>query len=781
MTRPTLSSKPHRRQVHFRDGAREECYNSHVPIGRRSWLVAAVVLVAGVASAGDGLSVLVREGRWDEVLRLARLQDRQVPLAGGTALVAAEAAGHSGDGEARRRFLEAALADPVVGAVARVELAGELVGEEPERAVELVLPVLAGRATWSLRERAVEVAAEALEAGIARDLMQRLRRTERRLPLKLRRRLQLARYRAEGPDGRAGLRRLLERRSRDLAALEAARSLLALGPEGARDRWLAARALYRHAHYGEAARLLEGLARRDHRGVPRWEVMYLRGRCAFRQDRWDEAVSWYLRALARAPSSARRAELLVHAARAMELGGDRERALRFASRALRTRPSDDRRLFVARLELSLGRVEAADRTLRAIRSGRARDRGWILEALFAHASGGDDRAVELLARVRSRRWKGPARVTAAGCAARAGRVEDAAAHLEAAAASGVSGFWFVEARRLAATMPEAILRDWRRRCREDLGAEGRELRRALLRWAPLTVDREGVLELREARERLVPLTGSDGSLRWGGRLARGLWELGLEEAAARWDPSGFPRASAVESAWTARQLARTGRTRLALRAAGSVRDRVAPDAPPLVFPESLQTLLYPLVFRGPLLAAAGEGGVPWTLLAAVSREESRWNPRALSAVGARGLVQLMPATAARVAASRGWDPPRPEDLFRPEVALRLGAVEIGRLLRRFGGNWAATVAAYNAGEAQAASWLALEGGSGEESWFLLAVAFDVTRGYVSDVLEASCVYSALYSGELGRGATAVTPVEGGVRLRCDDRGGDVGELRAPGS
>ncbi len=741
---------------------------------RRGALTFLLVLFPATASAGGELADLARRGRWEEILRLARLRNRQVPLSGGTALVAAEAARRLEDGPARRAFLEGAVDDPGVGPVARVELASEIVEASPGRAAGLVLPVLTGKETWSLRRAAAEVAARALGAGVPPELGERLRRAERRLPPSLRRRLRLARFRAAGAGGRQGLQELLEHRTRDLVALEAAEALRALGLRGARERWLVARALFRHARYADAAILLEGLAERDHRGVPRWEVLFLRGRCAFRQDRWDEALRWYLRALARAPSSRRRAELLVHAARAAELGGETERALRYAARALATRPSDDRRLFAARLELALGRGDAARRTLRSIRGAAARDRGRILEALFAHAWGEDGGAMALLARVRGRRWKGPARVTAAGCAARAGRMDEAAAHLEAAAAAGVSGFWFVEARRLAASLPPETRAAWARRRDRDLRAEGRELRRALLRWAPLTVDRRGIAALREARERLVPLTGRGEPLRWRGPLARTLWDLGLGEAAARWDPAGFPGGTALESAWSARQLSRAGRTRPALRAAASVRDRVSPRAPPLLFPESLQRLLFPLPFRGEVLAAAGEGGVPWALLAAVAREESRWEPGALSVVGARGLVQLMPATASRVAGSRGWELPAPDDLFRPEVALRLGAAEIGRLLRRFGGRWAPAVAAYNAGEAQAAAWLALEGGSREETWFLLAVAFDVTRSYASEVLEAACVYGALYSEELDRGATAVTPGATGVRQRC---GGEPREER----
>jgi len=128
----------------------------------------------------------------------------------------------------------------------------------------------------------------------------------------------------------------------------------------------------------------------------------------------------------------------------------------------------------------------------------------------------------------------------------------------------------------------------------------------------------------------------------------------------------------------------------------------------------------------------------------VAREESRWNPRVVSKVGARGLMQLMPATAVATGAANGRPEIVPDDLFEPFISLDLGAAELGRLLAVFGGNRAAAVAAYNAGEAQARLWLEQCGESCTEALFLAHVSFSVTRGYTEAVLGAAGVYEELY-------------------------------------
>ncbi|MDE2292664.1 MAG: lytic transglycosylase domain-containing protein [Elusimicrobia bacterium] len=83
--------------------------------------------------------------------------------------------------------------------------------------------------------------------------------------------------------------------------------------------------------------------------------------------------------------------------------------------------------------------------------------------------------------------------------------------------------------------------------------------------------------------------------------------------------------------------------------------------------------------------------VPRKLILAVMDAESSGNPRATSPVGARGLMQLMPATARGM----GFSPSR---LYDPDTNVHAGVAYLSYLLKRYGGNTTLAVAAYNAGE-----------------------------------------------------------------------------------
>jgi soluble lytic murein transglycosylase-like protein len=94
----------------------------------------------------------------------------------------------------------------------------------------------------------------------------------------------------------------------------------------------------------------------------------------------------------------------------------------------------------------------------------------------------------------------------------------------------------------------------------------------------------------------------------------------------------------------------------------------------------------PAAFRGAFARAAARTGVPLRLLVATAYEESRMNPQAESGVGARGLLQLMPATARELRLA-GDD---------PRANVLAGARYLRRMLDRFG-DVELALAAYNAG------------------------------------------------------------------------------------
>jgi len=138
------------------------------------------------------------------------------------------------------------------------------------------------------------------------------------------------------------------------------------------------------------------------------------------------------------------------------------------------------------------------------------------------------------------------------------------------------------------------------------------------------------------------------------------------------------------------------------------------------------------------------------LLLAVSRQESQFNPRAVSPRGARGLMQLLPATAKTVA--RGlklrYEPSRLT--ADPGYNARLGSAFLGDLIARFDGSYVLALAAYNAGPSRVKRWLEANGdprlGQVDMIDWIELVPFGETRNYLQRVLEGLQVYRLRLGG-----------------------------------
>lgn len=126
----------------------------------------------------------------------------------------------------------------------------------------------------------------------------------------------------------------------------------------------------------------------------------------------------------------------------------------------------------------------------------------------------------------------------------------------------------------------------------------------------------------------------------------------------------------------------------------------------------------------------------------VMRQESSFDPEATSTSGARGLMQLMPATAASVARSRG-EPDPAGSVTEPQLNMRLGTAYLAELLTRFDGALPVALAAYNAGPSRATTWLAGRRPAALDivDWIEL-IPFDETRNYVQRCLEGITLYEA---------------------------------------
>jgi soluble lytic murein transglycosylase-like protein/tetratricopeptide (TPR) repeat protein len=710
-------------------------------------LIALLTASAFTASlAWAGLEDLARTGDWERILEIATRRSDQLPLNPSEALIAAIAARLVADPKTQLRFLDIATGatDEELRHLAEIQLAELVVADDPDLALALVIPTFGRGFPWPLREAAAHVAKSALDIGIEASQRTSLESAVRRLPRSLRRSLELALASSDADRGRQRLERLLASSTRDLVALQAAEALNALEQPTSKERWQVAQTLYRHAMYDRAGPMLEQLSTIRDGSVPRDEAAYLRGRCAFRRGRWGEAIGWYQRALGWERSAEKKAEIEVHIGRCFELDGDLEEAVEAAVRAVRLKTTDDRRLFLARLRLRRGEPELAEQGIVRLRSRTDRARGEVMLAIDALRRGEKIAAQRRLEKVRRAPWAIPAAVLAAELAAENGDDEAALILLERVKGS-VDDFWVDQARIVMGGLAQAQIETWRLRQEQDVkSSEERSLWRALGRWAVLEPDPDELRLLRGLVDAAFASFGSTPDPRFSPGLAAELWSIGLEEEAARWDPGGWPRSDAVESAWTASRLLDNGFPWRSTRVADGAWRQAGSEVPTNVLPENLRRALYPL--PEPLLVreAAADGGIHWSLLAGVAREESRWHPRALSAVGARGLVQLMPSTAIAVAAASGLPRPEADDLFDPRLNLRLGATELGRLIETFGGRWAPAVAAYNAGEVQARLWLDQCGPNCTNALYLLNISFGSTRAYTADVLSAAVSYDELF-------------------------------------
>ena len=133
----------------------------------------------------------------------------------------------------------------------------------------------------------------------------------------------------------------------------------------------------------------------------------------------------------------------------------------------------------------------------------------------------------------------------------------------------------------------------------------------------------------------------------------------------------------------------------------------------------------------------------------ITRQESGFYPVARSGVGARGMMQLMPSTAAVVARKIGesYSPGRLDD---PDYNMRLGASYLGHMINSFNGSYVMAAAGYNAGPGRPAQWISYCGdprAAGTDPVdFIECIPFSETRNYVMRVMEATEVYRARLNG-----------------------------------
>lgn len=150
-------------------------------------------------------------------------------------------------------------------------------------------------------------------------------------------------------------------------------------------------------------------------------------------------------------------------------------------------------------------------------------------------------------------------------------------------------------------------------------------------------------------------------------------------------------------------------------------------------------------------AYRGNGTPPETaLVLGLTRQESEFDPEAMSGVGARGLMQLMPATASLTARRHGLSYGNKNELLTPSVNMQLGMAHVSDLLSDLGGSYVMSIASYNAGQGRINRWVSTYGDPRSTNADMIdwieRIPFNETRNYVQRVLENTQIYRNVLAG-----------------------------------
>lgn len=151
---------------------------------------------------------------------------------------------------------------------------------------------------------------------------------------------------------------------------------------------------------------------------------------------------------------------------------------------------------------------------------------------------------------------------------------------------------------------------------------------------------------------------------------------------------------------------------------------------------------YPVRYTQEIILRAGENSIPAPYIAAIIMAESSYDPGAVSSVGARGLMQIMPETGGWIAGKFG-DEFDEDSLFTPEVSIKYGAWYLGFLMDRYENDIRCATAAYHAGQGTVDKWLD-DPAYSEDGTTLMHIPYDSTRTYVDRVMKYYDYYAKAY-------------------------------------
>jgi len=221
-------------------------------------------------------------------------------------------------------------------------------------------------------------------------------------------------------------------------------------------------------------------------------------------------------------------------------------------------------------------------------------------------------------------------------------------------------------------------------------------------------------------------------------LGLGVWEDDNSLISRHFPMNNLPLAFTAS-----RYLAESGATARSLRIADILSQRIPAGFPQQLLPKEFRELLYPSPYRQEVSRAVERFHVDPYLLLSIIRQESRFDPMAVSPAAARGLAQFIYPTAVRIAKEIGLSNFAAEDLEDPAISIELEGAYLANLNALFRNSRHRVLAAYNAGEAQSRLWQSYCY-SWEPEEYYTKVTFDETRNYLDKVLRNRTHYQEIY-------------------------------------
>jgi soluble lytic murein transglycosylase len=227
----------------------------------------------------------------------------------------------------------------------------------------------------------------------------------------------------------------------------------------------------------------------------------------------------------------------------------------------------------------------------------------------------------------------------------------------------------------------------------------------------------------------------------------GLNEYIAQEIAADPDSSSW---SALAEAQIYASYGETFRALRALKRALPSANSASIESIPLAY----WRILFPEPWWATIKAESAKNGLDPYLVASVIRQESEFNPSAVSRANAYGLMQVLPSVGRELARQEGMSRFDTVQLLDPATNIRLGTRYLRQTLERFGGVTEYALAAYNAGDGRVVDWQAAGPYQGMDE-FVESIPFTETREYVEAILRNAETYKAIdaYAASRGKAGT----------------------------